>query len=170
MDAATWGFIGTLVGAVVGSLASIITTVISGRNERKKLAQADSRDRIERARNFQRQTLLELQDALSVHMRLIARAHFQDARFYRENPESNEIPRLGEELDYEILHSNKKLSILIERVFQDDLREELRVTHRQMNEVTWARSAPESESRLLAGSKQLDALMKSLGTSLRSTY
>lgn len=85
MDAAIWGFIGTVVGTVVGASASILTTFINARNSARLQENADTLQRLERAREFQRTNLLELQEALSQHMRLIGRAHLEDVESFRKS-------------------------------------------------------------------------------------
>ena len=57
MEAALWGFLGTIVGAMV----SIATSWINSRNETERQRQANSFERLERARAFQRDNLLNLQ-------------------------------------------------------------------------------------------------------------
>ena len=78
MEPVTWGFLGTIVGTIVGASASIITTLITGRYSIKLQKDAISHERNERAREFQRNNLLELQNVLSSHMRLVTRAHLED--------------------------------------------------------------------------------------------
>jgi hypothetical protein len=107
MDAATWGFIGTLAGAVIGATASICTTLVSSWNASRLQQNADYLERIERARAFQRDNLLALQDSLQDAMRLAARAHLEDAVAANFGKSM-----LSEEVNQNILLSNRKLSIL----------------------------------------------------------
>jgi uncharacterized protein (DUF2235 family) len=74
MDSAIWGLIGTIVGAA----ASVITTWLTASNETKREQAARREERFERARDFQRQTLIELQDVLHDTVRLVSKAHHED--------------------------------------------------------------------------------------------
>ena len=65
MDAAFWGFAGTLIGVVVGAGATILTTLLQLRHTSQRELAADKLLRSERARDFQRKSLLELQVAVN---------------------------------------------------------------------------------------------------------
>lgn len=67
MEPAIWGFVGTLTGAA----ASIITTVIISRNQVQLQKENDSLERQERARAFQRENLLKIQDILQEALRFM---------------------------------------------------------------------------------------------------
>jgi hypothetical protein len=79
VDPAAWGVIGTAVGA----LASIGTTWLTNRNSANLQASAKAAERVETQRAFQRQTLLELQDAFHDAIRLAARVHLEDCKAER---------------------------------------------------------------------------------------
>jgi len=69
MDA-IWG----LIGALIGALASIATTWITTCNASTQQIASAEYARSEQNRAFQRETLLELQMAVSDLMRLVSRA------------------------------------------------------------------------------------------------
>jgi hypothetical protein len=79
VDAALWGFLGALVGAGT----SIATTWVSNRHEATRQRQADSLERVERARAFQRDNLLELQDTLQNAMRFCGRMLHEDQMAFK---------------------------------------------------------------------------------------
>jgi len=83
VEAALWGFLGALVGAS----ASIATSWLNSRHEMARQHQADSLERIERARAFQRDNLLELQQLLQGMVRFSARAQLEDERAFRQSGE-----------------------------------------------------------------------------------
>jgi hypothetical protein len=87
VDAAVWGFIGTILGAVVGASASVATTVIASKNAAAMQSQADSLDRSERSRAFQRDNLLATQEALQSVGRLVSRAFHHDVMACRGGAE-----------------------------------------------------------------------------------
>lgn len=84
MEPLTWAFVGTVIGALVGASTSIITTVITASNTQKLQQSAASLERLEKAREFQRSNLLELQEALCTGMRLIRRAHMFDTEQFQK--------------------------------------------------------------------------------------
>jgi hypothetical protein len=170
MEPVTWGFIGTLVGAVVGASASIITTLITERNSSKLQQDAASLERSERARELQRSTLLEIQDALSSGMRLVGRAHLEDAESFRRSENDGKRPLLSEQLDQELLISNRRLALLTERIADDPLRESIKALHREMTNVLMARTESESEAALQYASSIFGKVMENIGVARRSSY
>jgi hypothetical protein len=94
MDAAAWGFIGTLFGALVGASASIgINIITSHAATLQSTASKEARE--EQRRVFQRETLLQLQDEFHRYMRLMMRTHIhvQTPIARRANGTANRCPR-----------------------------------------------------------------------------
>jgi hypothetical protein len=120
MDAAIWGLIGTLIGAS----ASILTTVSTNFTSLIILRNTKRQEREERARAFQRETLLELQ----VQMRDYVRSNYSvfqyDMKVYDKTGEwlDKNIPA---DIDNKLLDLNSTTSLLIQRVSNDDLRRKL---------------------------------------------
>lgn len=170
MEPAVWGFLGTLLGAVVGAFASIVTIVVTARNARALQADADASERVERARAFQRDNLLVLQEALAVEMRLVARGHLEDLASYREGKLFPGQARLSEDLDYELLEAARRVAALTERVANNGLRSTIKSLRREMTGVLLARDATESEARMRDISSHYHAVIEQLGTVLRETY
>ena len=170
MDAATWGFIGTLVGAVVGASASILTTLISSRNSARLQEEADTLERLERVREFQRNNLLELQDSLSQNMRLIGRVHLEDVESFQKSSSDLRSSFLSEELNQELMVSNHKVALLTERIADDTLRENLKELRHKMTDVLMAKSETESREMLKIASTRFEQFMVQLGVVLRSNY
>ena len=83
MDAAVWGLLGT----IVGTLASIGTTWISGRHAFSLQREAASDEYRERHRAFQRETLIQLQDVLHDSLRMMTRAYFEDTNSFKKSGE-----------------------------------------------------------------------------------
>ncbi|WP_140805383.1 hypothetical protein [Rhodanobacter glycinis] len=165
MAAALWGFIGTLVGA----LASIGATWLSNRQASSLQASASMLARIEARRVFQRDTLLELQEAVLDLMRLIAQGDSEDRAAHRKTgvwgkqlltPEVNEGQRLA----------NRRLTVLVQRVADDALRSELKTFHSALSKITLASSAEESEHAFKTLSGHLTQVMEHLGAELRAQY
>jgi len=83
MDSAVWGLLGTVVGALSSIATTWLTALSMSKREQDKLRE----DRFERARAFQRQTLIELQDAIHDAMRLASRAFIEDDKAARAGKE-----------------------------------------------------------------------------------
>jgi hypothetical protein len=124
VETALWGFLGAVIGAAVGAAASIITTWQSNKHEIERQTQADSLERTERARGFQRETLLALQDSLQDWMRLWALVAHEDERAFKETGQWGAL--LDEELNDGVRESGARLLLLTERVADDPIRAELK--------------------------------------------
>lgn len=170
MDPAIWGFIGTVVGAVVGASASIFTTFITARNSAHLQENADTLQRLERAREFQRTNLLELQEALSQEMRLIGRAHLEDLESFRKSENDGRSNLLSEELNQELMLSRRKVAILTERVSDDILRDNLKALRQNMSNVLMAKSENESRIMIKEAGNSFEQFMQQLGLVLRINY
>ena len=169
MDAATWGFIGTLVGTVIGATTSISTTAIYSWNASRLQRNADSLERLERARAFQRDNLLELQDALQEAMRFMGRAHCEDQVAYKKSGNWGKS-MLSDEVDQNILLSNRKMSVLTERVADDKLRSELKQIHQKITNCFSANSEIEAKAIVEDTASAYNIVMEHLGKFLRSHY
>ncbi|WP_338352643.1 hypothetical protein [Thalassolituus oleivorans] len=170
MEPLTWAFIGTVIGTVVGASASIITTVITASNARKLQQGAASLERSEKALEFQRNNLLELQDALSAGMRLIGRAHLFDTQQFHKGGKTGCTELLPEELNQELYNSNRELSILTERIINNPLRESIKNLRQTMTEVLMARAEHESFTAMKNAHASYEETMNLLGKVLREHY
>lgn len=170
METVAWGFIGTIVGVIVGASASIATTIITTRNSRKLQQDSDSLERSERARDFQRNNLFELQEALSSGMRLIGRAHFEDVVSFRKIENENRRPLLSQELDQDLMASNRTLAILTERIADQPLRESIKALRTEMTNVLMAKTEDESFKSLQCASETFENTIEKLGVVLRGSY
>lgn len=169
MEAAFWGFIGTLVGAIAGAGASIVTTVITSRNAARLQREANSLERQERAREFQRETLLQVQDALQDAMRLMVRANLEDVKAFHSGGEWGKN-YLGKELDQEVLLANRRMSLLVERIADDSLRSGLKIVNALLNQPGRAKSEAEAERGVHDAAAAGAKVMEHLGEVLRNHY
>jgi gas vesicle protein len=166
----TWAFIGTVIGAVVGAGTSILTTVITSSNARKLQQSASILERFEKAREFQRNNLLNLQETLSVGMRLIVRAHLFDTEQFQKSEMDRRISLLPEELNQELLNSSRQLSILSERVSDDPLRKSIKSLRQSMTDVLMSRTEQESFAAIKVANTLFEETMGLLGKVLRENY
>jgi len=121
MEPAIWGFVGTIIGAA----ASIITTVITNRNQFQLQKENDSLKRQERARAFQRDNLLKIQDTLQDALRFSGQAYLEFLKAYKKDGKWGKVYLPGE-LDESIRLTNSRFVVLVERVSDEALRSELK--------------------------------------------
>ena len=165
MEAAIWGFIGTLVGAGV----SIGTTFISAWKDKTLQEQRHTFDREEKARAFQRDNLLKLQDLLQKEIRFMGKVHFSDLKASKETSEWRRS-LLSDDLDNEISINNRNLVITIERISNDELRNEIKDFRNQVSIGMFSKTMEESENRLHDASNTFIDLMEKVGIELRNNY
>lgn len=85
MDPLTWGFIGTLIGTVVGASASIFTTIINARTVSKNQNKLEIYKREEIFREFQRDNYLKIQESTYKAHRLVSLLHVQDMQNLKDS-------------------------------------------------------------------------------------
>lgn len=120
MDAMTWGFVGTVVGAT----ASIATTAITNWNTFRISQNSKIQDREEHARAFQRETLLKLQSEIRNYLRASVLVYRADNKNFKESGDWGKCA-LPDELSDQLLELNSKTTILIQRISNDELRNKL---------------------------------------------
>jgi hypothetical protein len=169
LDAASWGFIGTLIGAIVGASASVLTTSINSRNAVQLHKANNDLDRAERARAFQRETLLGTQEVLQASMRLMARAHIADTEAFRLTGQWGRN-MLGDDLNESILLANQKMTALVERISDDSLRNTLKDLHGEISSVSQSDSRDEANIAFYQVGPAFQDAMTQLGTALRTFY
>ena len=164
MSSAIWGFIGTLVGA----LASIATTSISSWNTFRIQKLSNKEDRKERSRAFQRETLLELQEELVDYMRLFGEAYFEQLESYKKTGDWRSL--LSDEINEKIRLSNAKTAVLIERLIDEEIRNNLNELKNLVSRGLLANTKEEAETYQRKASEKFEECNKSLGAVLRSYY
>ena len=165
MEAAAWGLIGTLVGA----LTSIGTTWLSSRNSYSLQGARLGEERAERARSFQRETLLALQEAIHDALRLNARAHLEAHEAYRQTGKWGDR-LLTEEVNEGSRLAYRRVSILVERVSDDPLRTMVKALTRLAAEGSFVRSEHDAELNQQKLTAEALTVFESLGSVLRSHY
>jgi hypothetical protein len=132
-----------LVGLVVPAATGLAGYVLAGHNERARderaavreamARRASVRERLDEQRHaFQRETLLELQDALQRLVRCTARMILHDQKTLKEH---GKLTRLGEELDEESYETGVTTRRLQERVLDAALRAAVDEFRRHVTEV-----------------------------------
>jgi len=163
MEAALWGFVGTVVGA----LASMITTILSTRNSSWLHKQAVEQEKEERRRAFQRETLIELQDVIHDLMRLITQGHLEDVRAHQAG-KAWKGNLLSEDVSNGQRLARRRLVILIERIADDELRDNLKLVNSELCNSLFATSPMEAEEHLQIATGNIVNSMEHIGKVLRS--
>ena len=165
MDAAVWGLIGTLVGAVASIATSWLATRTSSRIQQEKLID----ERHERARAFQRQTLLDLQEAVHDALRLVNRGYIED---YEANRSTKAWGKnmLSEEVNEGIRLAQRRVAMLVQRVADDDLRIQIKTLSGRTVQVILSKSEQEARLCLEQSTLEAERVFERLGVVLRLHY
>ena len=148
MDAGIWGFIGVVVGAGT----SIVTTVMVARNTSS-----------ERSKEFQRNNLIELQDSLTVAMRLTM-------RIINIKLDDKEKELEKAEVNKEFMANNQSLFTRTERIVDQSLRESVRNLHTLMAGVLKIEIKDTNDETFVNLKERFSKVMLSVGVALRSNY
>lgn len=165
MDTAIWGLVGTIVGAI----ASIATTWLATLSAHRLEDNRSKTERSERANSFQRQTLIDLQEAIHDALRLVSRAHDEDREAYRATKEWRKN-MLSEEVNEGSRLAMRRVAILVARVADDDLRGKVKVL---MQGVAQCLLSPSEQDARLRFNKMVElsvSVFEEIGTTLRRHY
>lgn len=123
MDAATWGFVGVIVGGVITAVATVGVQWLRGTQDSKLDSLKRDDDRKVESDRVQRATLLELQERLNEWMRGCAKIYMADRAALRATGQMHQLPPAVSD---EAFEAGRRLMYLTERVTDDDLRTALR--------------------------------------------
>ena len=165
VEAAIWG----LVGTVVGAMTSMGTTWLAARSSSTLQTTKTREERAERANAFQRQTLLDLQESIHDAIRLVHRAHIEDCLAHRETKKWG-TNNLTTEVNEGIRLAQRKVSLLVERVSDDPLRAEIKTLMSTTMQVLLASSEREAQFHLEKTSANANQSLEKVGTVLRQHY
>ena len=165
MEAAVWGVIGTLIGALASLGGAWLTT-----HSANSLHVASSKiERDEKFRTFQRDTLIALQDALHNLMRLTAQGHYEDTLAFHAAGKWG-YNTLSDEVNDGQLLARRHMLILVERVADDNLRARVKQLNVILTEISFAKSKGVSDAALNSGFTQSVEVLELIGTALRAQY
>ena len=165
MNAAAWG----VIGAIVGALASIMTTWLTNRHTAALQRQQSSDERKEHHRDFQRETLIALQDVMHEYLRMIASAHFEDLKAFAGGADWGRT-LISKEISDGCMLTARRAVILMERIENDELRSNLKTLHKLLGDVTMMRSKDTAEAKLAQATKQAVKVFEDMGAELRRQY
>jgi hypothetical protein len=98
-------------------------------------------------------------------MRLVLKAHNEDQAYYRKFPNSEKRPLLSRDLDVALLQSNRKLSLTLERVIDDDLRQQTGAFRSRLNHAVMLGSREQFDR--IAAANEFGQTNSKLGAALR---
>ena len=147
---------------VLGYVFSLITEAARDRRQSRRESQAREDERAamraaaqeaeeRRRREFQRETLLELQEVLHDLGRAYGAEHHVDIMHGRETGSWHPKPMLSEEINKQGLEASQRSNILLARIDDVALRQYVQAMKDAGSRITQARSEPES-NEAIAGS------------------
>lgn len=165
MESAIWGLIGTAIGAA----ASLLTTFITNRHSEVMSVKARSEERLQRFRDFQRETLLELQTALNEVARTTFLVHLEDTKSYVSSQEwgTGQVPP---KLDEECLVARTRVMIFAERVADEAVRKTVKALMEEVGLFISTQSKLEADSSLNKIISLSRASIEMAGKTLRDLY
>ena len=156
MESQIWGILAVLAGGLI----SIGTTVMVARNARLLQQEASSIERNERAKEFQRNNLLELQGFFVKQRNLTVRRLSNFQMIASKNKEDGLI---RDNLFEEFLTVNQNILILTERIADQPLRN-------RVHFITSIMTAVDSEEAMETAIKLSGEVWGEAGVVLRSLY
>ncbi|KAB1179944.1 hypothetical protein [Photobacterium damselae] len=164
MEAVTWGFIGTIVGA----LASIATTALTNWNSHVLSNRAKESEKQNAANTFQRETILELQVALLDYFRSCCQIYRYDLIILKKTGKWHQS--VPEELNDINRTLTAKISILIQRISDDELRTSLKAFKSICTQFGLAENDREASMYHMQALSDYENVNELLGQALRTTY
>ena len=165
MESAAWGLIGTIVGA----LTSIATTWLSGKTSSRLQDEKARAERAARASTLQRESLLELQEAIHDALRLIYRAHIEDCQSVRSGTEWASAT-LSEEVSEGVRLAQRRIAILVERLTDEPLRKTIKALMDNASRAMLASTVSESRDIFERTTVSATQVLESIGEELRRHY
>ncbi|MEL6305698.1 MAG: hypothetical protein AAFQ20_13025 [Bacteroidota bacterium] len=169
MNDVSLGFIGVVLGAIIGSATSILTTFINSKNSLKLQKNLAEQKREDDFRTFQRQTLLSLQDNLVLSLRLTIKAYIEDLEHFKKSGNWGES-MLSRDLNNELGSTRRKISILIERLENESLRILLKKHESKGTKSLLSKSPEKNQALIQELTADFGEIMDLVGKELRSYY
>lgn len=123
----------------------------------------------DRRADFQRQTLVDLQDALQAFARATGRAHHEDVMAYRQSGQWAKTP-ISDEWNQKLLDATGRINALWVRVLDKELRDLVVATRNASVDADMAKSDVAAEQAMRTFSESLVRAYERLGDILRTLY
>lgn len=161
--------INSFIGVIVGATVSIATTLISNKKDLRLKKMSISFERKEKARSFQRETLLVVQESIQKSIRYMAEAYNYDKSQYKKTNVWHKCP-LNDELDKNIFQTNKVLTLHVERVSNDILRSAIKDLQTLITDCTIAVNSEKADTTFNDATIVYTNVMEEIGKVLRELY
>jgi hypothetical protein len=163
-DLTTWAL--SAATFLIGYGTKALSELLQHRRTRAREAREDARrDQIvERRTTFQRQTLLELQDACMDLVRGTGAAHHHDRMAFRKSGKRQLLP---DDVDQALLVAQMRTTKLVVRVRDDTARELVEKFKSYASEVGGAKTPQDSDQGMAAAAATFDELNRRIGQLLR---
>jgi len=170
MEPLTWGFIGTLIGTLVGASASILTTYLNNQNSVKLIREQDRLNRDSSFREFQKENYLKIQEAFHNTVRLTSLINIEDVKLFKETGRWQES--ISQDHSHESLRSSlRDLAFYEQRIQNDGLREDLNRIRGKLSRVYNSLSMSESNEIMMdLLTNDYEKFISDIGNELRSNY
>jgi hypothetical protein len=164
-----WLPLATLILGYVGSLVTEwVRDSRAATREARAQDQARTHDRVERRNEFQRQTLLSMQEAVFDLVRSVGALHTEDLVTHQRTGKWNELG--SDEWNEKNMVANRMNAMLSARVLDDNLREQIERLRTAATRVLLARSKQESEKEMDNMVALFEHVNGRVGEILRSLY
>jgi hypothetical protein len=159
---------------VVTLVAGYLMKAVSERLEHSRILQRERENRretrrmqlAERRADFQRQTLLDLQEAIQDLARATGAAHHEDRMAFKKTQVWQRQP-LGEKLNNDLLNASRRCMLLLVRINDDSIRILADSFRNNSLDVSNSPSEKDAQVRMMAAMGDLETLHKNIGERLR---
>jgi len=157
----------SFLGFAAGGITEWFRDKRTSKREREARESASRAQRFERRTNFQRETLLNLQDSVAKLARVTGKMNYLDSMEYRKTGKwgGQQFP---ENLSDDAQQANVSVMLLTSRVRADDIRELAETFKDEANRVALCRNAEEAKDALNNMGMVLRSLYKRTGEVLRT--
>lgn len=169
MDAAVWGVIGVVIGGVITGLTTLGVAWVRSNAEQDLDSAKRKDDRRLALDQFQRETLLELQDVIGEVARAAARIHLRDQEHFRETGDWEDT-LIAEELDESARATNQRVNALKTRVVDEPARTLVGTILAAQFAIVTAQSEADSIAAMQQVTRQTAAFLDRSGELIRAAY
>ena len=159
--------ISVLVGFITKCITDWFQDSRATKRDEERHARERSDQRQERNAIFQRETMLDLQDAIMDLTRASGEIHFHDLKAAQENGGWKKLTQMKEGLSERTRLLQAKTSILLSRIDDKDIREKGKKLKSAVSQVAIATTQTKSEEALFEAGKLSDEINQRIGDVLR---
>lgn len=163
-------WLATTIGVIAGGVLTMLSAWLADRRlmlrDREKRREERHERLVTRRNDFQRETLLALQNASQKLIRNAGAALVADTLAFRAGG-SWRAQKLPDDLDSDILRQMTETLLLASRIRNDDVRDLADRLRRHVGEITFASDQNHAENRMAAATETHSQLIARIGQILR---